>query len=340
MKSNLPRIAGLLLSLAGSCALLQSAEAQFTNIQSRDLIVTFRKTGADGSKDSSPIDFEVDIGQASTYYGAGAGSTLNISQYTASQLAGRFDSLNDLSWSVSGCVVPAGDGGDASKPPRTLWLTDPRSNPNALSAAWVREGAGSQGSVANKINSIMIQAANFGASFPSNPATNSATAGAIPISSGDGADSYIGPYGNYDGTFLGSGFSGDVENTTPATFTLGSTPSRSDFYELQPGSGAGAYLGYFELSTSGALSFHAGAPLIQPTLTITSDGTYAYISFPSQANVTYTLYSTTDSGLVGGPIPGSGWTNQGSQTGTGSTIQFQQTLNPNADTYFGVTARY
>jgi hypothetical protein len=53
-------------------------------------------------------------------------------------------------------------------------------------------------------------------------------------------------------------FQGNVENTTPSTFTSGGSPSISDFYALVPASGSGNYLGYFSLTTSGALTFNAG----------------------------------------------------------------------------------
>ena len=47
----------------------------------------------------------MEIGQASIYYGATAGSTIPITAYSATaQLGTLFDSLNDLSWSVGGCV--------------------------------------------------------------------------------------------------------------------------------------------------------------------------------------------------------------------------------------------
>jgi len=59
--------------------------------------------------------------------------------------------------------------------------------------------------------------------------------------------SFVKDGGNYNGKFQAN-----VENNTGITF---SGVSRSDFYELQPGSGAGQYLGYFELSSAGSMQF-------------------------------------------------------------------------------------
>ena len=108
MKLKLDATAALLLSLAGSCVLVQSAQAQLTN-QSRDLMLTFRKTGFDGGTVGSVV-FEADLGQASIYYGATVGSSIPITAYSSTaQLGTLFDSLNDLSWSIGGCVPNAGD---------------------------------------------------------------------------------------------------------------------------------------------------------------------------------------------------------------------------------------
>src|SRR5580692_7653592 len=104
MKLKFHKMAAVLLSLAGSCALVQSVLAQGFTDTNRDLILTFRKTGFDGGSVGSVV-FEVDIGQASIYYSAAQGSSIPITAYSSTaQLGTLFDSLNDLSWSVSGCV--------------------------------------------------------------------------------------------------------------------------------------------------------------------------------------------------------------------------------------------
>jgi hypothetical protein len=329
-------MAGILLSIAGSCALVQSAQAgsaAFTD-NSRDLMLVFRKTGSDGTPTSAPYVFEVDIGQASIYYGATAGSIIPITAYTTNQLGSLFDDLNDFSWSVSGCVPNIGDSGDPSRPISTLWLTDPRTqDPGTPATAWPREGIYSQAGVASEINNIMQGAVNY-AALPStsSSAVNTATTLAIPAGDGYDADGYLTALGNFDGSFPG-----DVEITTLPTFTTDGLPSRSDFYELQPGSGEGAYLGYFELSTNGGLTFYAGPLSVSypaPTLTVSTAGSGAVsIAFASTANGTYTLYYTNAAGLK---APVSTWASVSTNiVGDGTVKAFQQPIS-GAGTFYSV----
>jgi hypothetical protein len=331
MKLNLRRMAGLLLSIAGFSAPDQSAHAQATfSYQSRDLILVFRKTGLDGVGTLGSDVFEVDIGQASIYYGAAAGSVIPITAYSAStQLSTLFDNLNDFSWSISGCVPNTGDSGDPSKPIATLWLTDPRAVPSTPSAAWQRQGTYTQGGAGAYIESILNGAVTYAATS-TNSTYNTSTSLAIPAASGDNADSYLTARGNFDGNFQG-----DVEITTLPTFTTDGLPSICDFYELQPGSGPGTYLGYFDMSTNGAVTFYAG-PLSYPapTLSVGTDGLGdILVSFPSVANATYTLYSTSAAGLSS---PVSTWTPVGGTIiGDGTVKTFQQTIS-GAGTFYTV----
>src|SRR5665213_376739 len=325
MKLNFHRITGILIFIAGSCTPFQSAHAQFTNTD-RDLTLTFRKTGSDGSGDIGSVVFEVDIGQASIYYGAAAGSTISISAYNKSnQLAKEFDSLNDLSWSVGGCVPNAGDTGDTSKPTRTLWVTQPRQDPTVqASPGWSRSSAFTQGQADSKIQSILDNARTWASTVAADPITNTPFAAAIPAGNVYNANGSLGGAGNYLGTFQGN-----VENTTPSLFTFGSSPSRSDFYELQPGGGQGAYLGYFELRTDGSMTFNA-KPLVQTypavTLSVTTNASGAVlVSFPSTLNGTYLLHYTNIAGLT---APVTAWpTASGTIIGDGTVKTFQQNIS-------------
>jgi hypothetical protein len=335
MKLKLHAMAAILLSIAGFCALVQSVQAAGFTDNSRDLILTFRKTGTDGGTQGSVV-VEVDIGQASIYYGAGSGSSIPITAYSATSQLGLFDSVNDLSWSVGGCVPNAGDSGDPSKPTRTLWVTEPRPDPNvAASPAWNRSGSYTQGQADSKINSILDNAATWAATAAPDSLTNTPTAVAIPNGNVYNANGSLGGAGNYLGNFQG-----DVENTTPADFTLSSPPfnlpSRSDLYELQPGSGPGTYLGYFELGTDGSMTFHGpGLTLPAPTLSAGTDGAGNFsISFPTTTNGTYTLSYTNAAGLT---APVSTWPTVSTNiTGDGTVKAFQQTIS-GAGTFYSVS---
>jgi hypothetical protein len=332
MKLKLHEMAGVLLSIAGTCALIQGAEASTTifSDQSRDLILTFRKTGFDGGTVGSVV-FEVDLGQASTYYGATPGSSIPVTAYNPTAQLGNtslFDSLNDLSWSVGGCVPNTGDSGDASKPTRTLWVTDPRLDPNTPASAWVRHSGYTQGTADSHIVAILANAQTWANSAAPDSVTNTPTAVAIPAGNGNNASGSLGALGNYLGTFQG-----DVENTTPSDFAFAGSPSRSDFYELQPDSTgtspAGTYLGYFELGTDGSMTFYA-LPLVQtypaPTLSVSTDGAgNVFVSFPSTANGTYSLYYTNAAGLT---APVSTWPVVSTNIiGDGTVKSFQQTAS-------------
>jgi len=323
-------MAGFLLSIAGSCALFQSAQAQFTN-KTDDLMLVFRKIT---KGDLGSVDFEVDIGQASKYYGAAQGVTIPITAYTTTQLGAVFpDAIYGtgyLTWSVSGCVPETGDNGASGKPSRTLWLTDPRPDPGTPPAViWSRASIYQQGPTALGITTILDNALAWGGSVPSDSVTNTPTAVAITTGTAYCADGTLTAVGNF-GTFQG-----DVENTTPELFPDFGTPSRSDFYELQPGSGHGTYLGYFQLGTDGSMTFNTLQTYSPPNLSISADGAgNVDISFLSAMGGTYTLYYTGDTGLA---TPVSTWSTAGSTiTGDGTVKTFVQAIG-GTDTYYSVS---
>jgi hypothetical protein len=330
MKFKFHATAVALLSLAGSGALVQSVQAAGFTDNSRDLILTFRKTGIDGGTQGSVV-VEVDIGQASIYYGVSAGSSIPVTAYSASSQLGLFDSVDDLSWSVGGCVPNAGDSGDTRKPTRTLWVTEPRQDPNVqASPAWSRSSSFTQGQADSKINSILDNAGTWAATAAPDSITNTLSAVAIPNGDVYNANGSLGGAGNYLGTFQG-----DVENTTPFNFDSAGSPSRSDFYELQPGSGPGTYLGYFELATDGSMIFHGPSLTFPPpTLSSSTDGAGNFsITFPTTTNGTYTLSYTNAAGLS---APVSTWPTVGTNIiGDGTVKAFQQTIS-GAGTFYTV----
>jgi hypothetical protein len=324
MKLNFHRMSVFLWSVAGSLGLLQSVQANtpifvYTN---RDVMVTFRKTGADGGT-TAPNDLEVNIGQVSTYYSATPGSRITISQFSTSQIAATFDSLNDLSWSVAAFVPGTGDNGDPTVPVKTLWATAPRLDPSTPAASWVRKSSSAQGATAGEMNSVLQNASFYSGTIAADPVNNTASEVVVPVGSGHEAGAFLATLGNYKNTFQG-----DVENTTPPTFTTDGVSSRSDFYQLYPDNTgtqpAGAYLGYFELETNGVLVFVAGAPTFPaPTLTASVSGNVSTISFPTVTGGTYTLYYTNEVGLT---APVSTWPSVSTNiSGNGSVQSFQQT---------------
>jgi hypothetical protein len=314
----------LLASVASSFCLLQHLQANTPIFVygDRDLVLCFRKDNADGFGTLAQSVIEVNIGAASNYYGAAIGSVTTVSHYSTSLLS-TFDSINDMSWSVSGCVPYPADGGDQTIAAETLWVTSPRPGPQAVAAPWVANGANAQALAANEIASIQFNAGQFSATEATGP-TNTGTAIVIPVGQTPdfSCDANLGPTGNFNGRFEGV-----VETTTPPDFTSGNElASRADFYQIAPSTGgahpAGTYLGYFELEKNGSMVFYrlAGPP---PAIALTVSGTTSTISFPSATGATYTLYYTNAAGLLS---PVSTWTKTAPNvTGDGTVKSFQVT---------------
>jgi hypothetical protein len=323
----------ILASVAGSFCLLQDVQANTPIFVygGSDLMLCFRKDGNDGLGTIGQNVIEVDIGAASTYYGAAIGSTVPVTHYSTS-LLGAFDSINDLSWSVSGCVPYAGFAGDTNSA-ETLWVTDPRPAAQMLAAPWVANGANGQALAANEIASIEFNAGQYSAGVSSG-AQNTGTAIVIPVGQTPdfSCDANLGSEGNFNGRFQGI-----VETITPPDFTSGTeSPSRADFYGLTPSTGgahpAGTYLGYFELKSNGSMVFYrlAGPP---PIISVSvADGT-STISFQTAVGATYTLYYTNATGLSS---PVNTWTKYPTTVSGDGTVKSFQVPAAGANTFYSV----
>jgi len=323
-------------SVAGAFSLLQGVQAQspipvFT-YGDRDLFLCFREDLADPPQ---TYDVEVDIGPASTYYGAAIGSVIQVNNsgtYTTALLNSIYSSLDTLSWSVEGCVPNGGDSGDATYTPDTLWLTSPRPDPRDVGTVWNATSRNAQAGAAGEIASLQFNAALYSSITPASP-DNTVSSLVVP-DGGFSCDSFLGKsvyilpsgpyyaYANFDGRFQGN-----VENTTLPDFTSNpvSQPSRSDLYQLIPVTSGpavpGTYLGFFELETDGSMQFHRlAAPA--PALNITVSGNTSTISFPTGLGGHYTLYYTNSEGLLS---PVSSWTQGNSLVGNGGVMSFQVT---------------
>ncbi len=291
----------MVLAGLASLALCGQAEAQtFTN-RNEELILSFRKTGATGGTVGA-YDFEIDLGPATNYYGAAPGTSITITQFTTSQISALFDSLDDMTWSVSGCV-PLGGSADPTLAPNTLWVTRARATPAAQSTAWTVMSDDAQQLTAGKIRSVFSSARTYGKQHPS-ALVNTTTAIGVPDGSGFEYSAYIGAAGDY-----GSTFEGNIELTTPSDFTQNSTPARADLYQLLPSytASAGKYLGYFEFHNDGTMVFVAATSSSlppAPTLSITRADNLSTVSFGTTNGATYTLHFTNSAGLT---APASAW---------------------------------
>jgi hypothetical protein len=288
-----------------------------------DLVLAFRQTG-------SSSDLVVNIGKATNYHALAAATTININNLSAAQLNNAFPSLNGLKWSVAAANRPPLD---PDYPEQTLWVTAPRADVNVQSPPWLRKGSALQGTSASQIDAIGVNAAASSSSQASN-SNNTVTGVVIPVSSDYKLAPVIGGSGDYDFTFQGN-----VENLTPDDFDLDpENVTRSDLYELLPGSlaggtynTAGKYLGYFEFKPDGTLTFNTGAPLLPPPVitSVTRDGDVTTVSFTTVNGATYRLRATDAAGLNAGV---SSWSNGASVAGDGNIQSLQE--NSAADIRF------
>lgn len=235
------------LVLAGAGAMLMAQSAQATLAYSNgDMLLGFRS--ASGSS-----NLEVDLGSITQILNiAGTGQSLSFSsKFTSADITAGVGTagsgtLNNAIWSVSAAVNAAAQISGAAK--NTLWLTSARginsADINTQTTAWTTGSTTAQG---NTVAPVLTVGSGFAAA--SGTAASPTTAAVIA----NGANSYadvIGANGDF-GTFQGN-----IENTLGASFTTGGSVARSDFYSLTP-NGASTYLGYFELSQAGSLSFVA-----------------------------------------------------------------------------------
>ena len=233
------------LILAGIGLLPALAPAASFTFNEHDALLVFRQTGS--------ANLEVNIGSVDNFVNAAPGTTLNLGQYTPQQLSTAFSSLDSLNWTVvSG--VRAGFG-DTTTPNNTLFLTRARTDVDVQTSFIQRKANSTQGTIVSAIHGVagngsIAGAKPWSAGTPADPIFNTSSAVIIPFADPNSYTSLAGDTGNLNGTFA----QGTVENTTPTSFA-GFT--RSDFYELKPGSGNGIYLGHFDFDSTGAFSFTA-----------------------------------------------------------------------------------
>jgi hypothetical protein len=299
-------------ALAAGALLLatQPLRAAPFNYIDGDVLVVFWQAGQP--------NLEVDIGPISQFIGATPGSIITFTgsgsnQFSLTQLNAAFPSLASVNWAVISDVRGASVYG---LPVNTLFLTNPRSNISTLTSPYTSLTTFQQGSIGSIISTVAGYQSSVGAipwssGTPASAVTN--TANVVIIPSGD-SSSYVSIAGTA-GTLAGNFNEGDIENQTPSPFTSGAT--RSDFYELEPNTGAGVYLGYFEFDPNGTLSFRVSPTL--PTYKLQISQPNAVLSFSSENNVLYDIQA--NSNLVGGF-----WSTIASNlTGTGGTLTFTDT---------------
>jgi hypothetical protein len=277
-----------------------SAQAQFT-YNSGDVLVCFRNVA------SPKYDLIVDAGPVSTFTNLAIGAKVTIS-YTPTQLAKV--GTNNVAWSVCAARYnyPVSDD---------TWLTKPRTSLNTPTSPFNTGTPSHMSPIANDIDSGGL---GYDATYISDTVINTAT---VVAETEAGHQSLSDITGNCYYYWVGlptssapANFGGDapgvVEQTTPANFSTSGQPVRADFYQLLSRSGTanntpGKYLGYFEFSTNGVMTYTAGPPC--PVMkAVTRNQTTNTISFTTVSGWTYSLYATNNlraHGSTWPAVPGS-----------------------------------
>jgi len=127
------KTAAVRLLFAASLAFAPAARA--VPAAAGDLILGFKATGGLGAD----INLEVNLGPASDFYGAAAGSVTVLTKLAVADLADTYGSdwatRGDLFWGVAGTTGVAAVG---SKPARTIWVSRPEATPGTASTPWLR----------------------------------------------------------------------------------------------------------------------------------------------------------------------------------------------------------
>jgi hypothetical protein len=279
------------------CAATGTAQAQFSYNdgigQNSDLLVCFRPS-------SGSYDLVVDCGPVTAFTNLAVGQKIVItSYYSPSSLA--YTGTNSIYWSAIAGNAPVGN----------VWVTRPRTSLNTQSTPWPCKNSSQENTAISQINSIGDNAANIaGGGDPNgNSPANGNTFVVEPEGAGSSSFFYsysvsMGASGNLAGNFWGDSGGVSLEQSTPSNFTTAGQPVRADFYQLlSVSSGSPAtYLGYFELSTNGVLTYTAGpSPVTLTTPRIVSyvhTGNTNTISFTTVSGATYTLRGTNSVGLA------------------------------------------
>jgi hypothetical protein len=335
-------------------------QAQYFSIPGNgDLLAGFRKTGAHQGTN----ELVVGLGNITNLLKLPIGSTITLSNLPPERLTDAFGSdFTFLQWSVFGAnynldtawVTPLGNF-----PQATVWYTLARPNPTTRSKSPARLARSAQiglgnsmwsvGNGANFISSRLPDGINLNntSNLIREPYQAAYLGNVLTFFMGDPQNSSLGDLG-------GSVINYSIEQITPSPFAAS---SRADLYEVAPAPGfrpvtnyvdpvTGSttsvyYVGYFDLSPAGVLTFNREAdtappppPPPAPTLSLTISGAANVISFGTTNGATYTLVYTNSSGLA---APLSTWPILGVPIlGTGGPTNFVDST-ANSDRFYGIS---
>jgi hypothetical protein len=293
---------GLITLLAGVAASSTWA-GTLTNFAVGDVLVCFRLGGNDMVVNAGPI---------STFTsGASPNQRIPINQYNSTQIGDI--GLNSVTWSAF-----------AWQSDNTVFVTKARPSYvlNQQTGPLSDQSGSSQAGIAGRMSTIPPGALD---SYTLGVNPDSTPTAVIEDDFSDGNPNYptgvsyhqalAGAYGSdFDGKLLGN-----PENTTTNRFvTTKGSVSRSDLYQLTSTLNLGVaatYLGYFELTNNGTMTFVA-KPTATPVISgITYSGGTATITYSTGIYGTYTLLGSYD---ISAPL--NSWTVIGGSLSSGDNL--------------------
>jgi len=293
MKSNQVKRRVVKWAVLAVAVLPGIARAQLFNYQTGDVLGGFRKTSPEGL-----YELVVDLGNVTNFIKLPAGTTINITNYTAVQITNAFadtGGFENLQWSVFAGITQVGTSWVTplgTFPINTLWYTLPSTAVSTQTQAPALNTSGLQKIVKNEISSLANGATVIAGLLGSADTNNTPFLVREPVSysaNNETLSSFIQDTTVQDGFSVGDfGGTGSplpfvVENTAPNPFAAA---QRSDFYESVPlgskdpisgvtGSTA-LYLGYFILNPDGTETFTravaASAPAISSVASSATNG--------------------------------------------------------------------
>ncbi len=318
----------LLASFAVGDILYAGSLASPNSYTAGDVLVCFRKSGGAN-------DLVVDAGPVSTLTNATVNQVIPITQFSGSQLAKV--GTNGISWSAftwfDNSFLP-------SSVQYTLFVSKGRTSVGTQTTPWVQQSQNSQKGTALTMSVIPAGAGDC----RNYQVVNSDTAVVEPDDINNVNVNYLNGQSYYGTLGANLDFSGKftvgsdtIECNTAANFITAGVVARSDFYQIPPrGNGSVKFLGYFELSTNGALTYVAYPSLTAPTPTvpviksISRNSGISSVSFTTGTFGTYTLRGTNSAGFA---TARTNWPAISSITGNGSILTLQDTTSLSSKFY-------
>jgi PKD repeat protein len=258
----------------------------FTYNEYGDVLSGFRKTGVNAGN----YELVVNLGNVTNFLNLSAGTTINITNFSASVLTDAFTNYNNLQWSDFAGIPSDGSrnpppwvSGLGAFPANTIWYTLPRTNVNIQTQPPSGSTLAAQATPRSLMNSVGVGAITISGFLNVTNADNNSVLVREPVTySSSILSAFISdPQSPTNGDFGGS-LSTSVEGWTPASFA---SAERSDFYQVCPlgytnpvtsvTNGPGYFVGYFTLNPSGTMTFTRASALPSPG-TITASATNGF----------------------------------------------------------------